>query len=60
MNKPITPKQIKIWLLLLEEYDITVVANPRKDNVVANFLSRLNIDNEDIPIEDIFPDEHIF
>ena len=60
MNKPITPRWIKIWLLLLEEYDITIVAKPRKENVVADFLSRLNIDNEDIPIEDIFPDERIF
>ena len=34
---------------------------PRKSNIVANYLSRLHIVDEDpTPIEDTFPDEHLF
>ena len=42
MNKPIAPRRITRWLLLLQEFDITIVDKPGKDNVVADFLSRLN------------------
>ena len=42
MNKPITLGRITRWLLLLQEFDITIVDKPGKDNVVADFLSRLN------------------
>jgi hypothetical protein len=28
--------------------------------VVADFLSRLNINNDNLPIDDSFPDEHLF
>lgn len=37
MKKPITPKRITRWLLLLQEVDITIIDKPGKDNVVANF-----------------------
>lgn len=33
---------------------------PGNDNVVTDFLSRLNINNEDTLVVDSFPDEHIF
>lgn len=60
MNKPITPGRITRWLLLLKEFDITIVDKPGKDNVVAEFLSRLNTNGENLPVEDNFLDEHIF
>jgi hypothetical protein len=60
MNKPITLRRITRWLLLLQEFDITIVDKPGKDNVVADFLSRLNTNAENLPVEDNFPDEHIF
>jgi hypothetical protein len=31
-----------------------------KDNVVADFLSRIKNEDDDIPVDDSFPDEHIF
>ena len=55
MKKPKTPRRIRRWLLLLPEFDITIVAKPGKDIVVVDFLSRLNINNEDTHVEDIFP-----
>ena len=60
MNKPITSGRITRWLLLLQEFDITIVNKPRKDNVVADFLSRLNTNGENLPVEDNFLDEHLF
>jgi RNase H-like domain found in reverse transcriptase len=41
------------WLLLLEEYGVTFVYLPGKKNVVADALSRLDIDELNIPPEDV-------
>ena len=60
MNKPITNARVTRWLLLLQEFDITIQNWPGKENVVADFLSRLNISEDNSPIDDSFPDEHLF
>ena len=60
MNKPITPGRITRWLLLLQEFDITIVDKLGKDNVVVDFLSSMNNNDEFTPIEDSFLDEHLF
>jgi len=59
MNKPVTNARLTGWLLLLQEFDITIVDRPGKENVVADFLSRLKT-NENIPVDDSFPDEYLF
>ena len=47
--------------MLLQEFDITIVDKLGKSNIVANYLSRPHIANEDpTPIEDTFLDEHLF
>ena len=33
---------------------------PGKENEVADFLSRLQTEGEDVPVFDDFPDEHLF
>jgi hypothetical protein len=60
MNKPVTPSRITRWLLLLQEFDINIVDKPGKDNVAAYFLSRIEHEGKDTPIEYNFPDEHLF
>jgi hypothetical protein len=60
MNKPITNTRVTTWLLLLQEFDITIVDRLGKENVVADFLSRLNINDDNSPVDDSFPDEHLF
>lgn len=60
MNKPITNGRITHWLFLLQEFYITIVDKPGKDNVVADFISRLTIDETCIPTEDSFLDEYLF
>jgi len=60
MNKPVTPGGITRWLLLLQEFDITIVDKLGKDNVVADFMSRLENNAEGTSIEDSFPYEYLF
>lgn len=38
MNKPDVKDRIIIWLLLLQQFDLTIIDNPGKENVVSYFL----------------------
>ena len=60
MNKPINNGRITIWLLLLQEFNITIVDRPGKENLVANFLSRINHGGEMDLGNDDFLDEPLF
>jgi hypothetical protein len=60
MNKPLTNGRVTRWLLLLQEFNIIVLDRPRKDHVVADFISRIKNEDDDIPVDDSFPDEHLF
>jgi len=42
MNKPNVNAQIIRWLLLLQQFDLTIIYRLGKENVVVQFLSRLN------------------
>eukprot|EP00253_Pinus_taeda_P031166 PITA_31166 len=59
-NKPITNGRITIWLILLQEFDITIMDRPGKENLVADFLSRMPKQINATTVEDQFPDEHLF
>ncbi|KAK9928809.1 hypothetical protein M0R45_025929 [Rubus argutus] len=50
------------WMLLLQEYDLEIHDKPGKKNVVADHLSRLEEEGDDItiPLVESFPDENIF
>ena len=43
MNKPDVNARIIRWLLLLQQFDLTIVDKPGKENVVADFLPRLDL-----------------
>ena len=60
MNKPIANGIITKWLLLLQEFDITIVDRLGKENQVADVLSRLDNKGESIHVDDNFPDEILF
>lgn len=62
MKKPVISGRLARWLLLLQEFDITIIDKPGRANVVADFLSRLQsaapVEHE--VIDDRFPYEHLF
>lgn len=60
MIKPITHGRVTRWLLLIQEFDITIVDKLGKDNIVTYFLSRMDTSDEGTPVEDSFPNEHLF
>ena len=61
MNKPITNGRIARWLFLLQEFNITILDRPGRENIVVDFLSRINNDNSGPTlVDDTFPDEYLF
>ena len=60
MNTTVNNGRFTIWLILLQEFNITISDKPRKDNVVVDFLSILTISDDDTAIEESFPDEYLF
>eukprot|EP00253_Pinus_taeda_P028167 PITA_28167 len=60
MEKPVTNGRVTRWLLLLQEFNITVLDKPGKQNTVVDFLSRIQNTKEDSLVEDKFPDEYLF
>eukprot|EP00253_Pinus_taeda_P032915 PITA_32915 len=60
LYKPITNGKVTRWLLLLQEFNITVLDRSGKQNIVVDFLSRIQNIKDDAPVEDKFPDEYLF
>ncbi|CAN6677835.1 unnamed protein product [Malus baccata var. baccata] len=58
-----TKKEAKLrlirWMLLLQEFDIEIRDKKGCENVVADHLSRLVREKEDLPISETFPDEQL-
>ena len=44
----------------MQEFNITIVDRPGKENLVAYFLSRIQHDSDTKHIDDTFPNEHLF
>lgn len=60
MNKINVGSRVVRWILLLQEFDLTIMDKLGKHNVVVDFLSRLEHTTDQEMIEDAFPDEHLF
>ena len=60
INKHITNGLVTRWFLLLQEFDVTIIDKPRKDNIVMDFLSILTNDGDTSLVEDSFPNENLF
>ena len=60
MNKPVTNARVTRWLLLRQEFIITIIDRPGRDNLVVDFLSRLIHTGDNILVDDDFPDENLF
>ena len=59
-NKPITNGRVTRWLILLQEFDITIKDRLGKENLVVDFLSRMPKPVDTAAVEDQFPNEHLF
>ncbi|CAN6567517.1 unnamed protein product [Malus baccata var. baccata] len=57
-KKEAKPRLIR-WMLLLQEFDIEIRDKKGCENVVADHLSRLVREEEDLPIFETFPDEQL-
>jgi hypothetical protein len=44
----------------LQEFNITILDRLGKDSLVVDFLSQIKNEDDDIPIQDSFSDEHLF
>ena len=60
MTKPITNGRVTWWLLLLQEFNITTIDRPDKENLVANFISHIQHEDDTKPVNEVFLDEHLF
>eukprot|EP00253_Pinus_taeda_P001485 PITA_01485 len=61
MNKPDVNARIIRWLLLLQKFDLTIIDKPGKENVVVDFLSRVNLPaGEEEMVDDQMPDQNLF
>ncbi|CAN6566576.1 unnamed protein product [Malus baccata var. baccata] len=57
-KKEAKPRLIR-WMLLLQEFDIEIRDKKGSENVVADHLSRMVHNEEDLPILETFPDEQL-
>ncbi|KAG9444603.1 hypothetical protein H6P81_015943 [Aristolochia fimbriata] len=57
-KKDSKPRLIR-WILLLQEFDIEIKDKKRAENVVADHLSKLEAENKEGEILELFPDELI-
>lgn len=62
MKKPTTNGRITRWLFPLQKLNITIIDRLGRDNLVADFLSRLNLTQGSMPRPMLgeFPDEALF
>jgi len=61
MNKPDVNAQITRWILLLQWFYLTIIDKPGRENVVANFLSKLALPiGEEGMVDDKFSYENLF
>ena len=60
MNTPITNARVIRWLLILQHFHISIVDRPAEENVVAEFISQLTHNDDNLLVEESFLDKHLF
>ncbi|XP_027156212.1 uncharacterized protein LOC113756982, partial [Coffea eugenioides] len=57
-KKDAKPRMIR-WILLLQEFDLEIRDKSGAENLVADHLSRLLTNQEDLPLRESFPEEQL-
>jgi hypothetical protein len=60
VNKPVLGRNICRWLLFFQEYDFEVIVKSGRLNAGPDHLSRLELGEEPISLEDCLPDAQLF
>ncbi|KAK8997928.1 hypothetical protein V6N11_012464 [Hibiscus sabdariffa] len=60
LNKKEAKPRLIRWILLLQEFNLQIKDNKGCENLVAGHLSQLPITTIDAPIQEEFPEEHLF
>jgi hypothetical protein len=60
MNNPVKNARVTRWFLLLQEFNITIINRPGRDNLVVYFLSRLIHIGDSASVDGNFPNENMF
>lgn len=60
VNTPVLGGKICRWLLLFQEYDFKIIVRPGRLNAGLDHLSRLELGEEPIILEDCLPDVQLF
>nr|XP_027067751.1 uncharacterized protein LOC113693402 [Coffea arabica] len=58
-KKDAKPRLIR-WILLLQEFDLEIRDKRGSENLVADHLSRIPVGEDNEPLRDAFPEEHLF
>nr|XP_027118762.1 uncharacterized protein LOC113736005 [Coffea arabica] len=58
-KKDAKPRLIR-WILLLQEFDLEIRDKKGSENLVADHLSRILVEEDSEPLKDAFPEEHLF
>jgi hypothetical protein len=58
-KKDAKPRLIR-WILLLQEFDVEIRDKKGSENVVVDYLSRMNREDDKEPIEDKMKDDHLY
>nr|XP_027076958.1 uncharacterized protein LOC113700697 [Coffea arabica] len=58
-KKEAKPRLIR-WILLLQEFNLEIRDKKGAENLVADHLSRVQVVEDDIPLREAFPEEHLF
>ena len=59
LKKSDSKPRLTYWVLILQEFNLEIQDKASRENVVANHLSRLDLEatsTEELPIDDSFPD----
>ncbi|RDY12209.1 Retrovirus-related Pol polyprotein from transposon 17.6, partial [Mucuna pruriens] len=59
LRKPDAKPRLIRWMLLLQEFNIEIKDKKGAENLVADHLSRIERENDLMPIRDKFPDEQL-